>query len=225
MPWYAWIGVSVVALIGELLSNGLYVGSFAIAALTVSALSLFLPLSAQLVVFVLLSVVFVAFVRPSLRPLLRTTRSGQDVPRVGPLDDRATAVGVIDHLQGQIRVGSGEFWSARTLEPGENVHPGEEVEIVRMEGLTARVRSLEPTMARPTVSSSEFGLSPREVEVLRLLARGLSNQEIADRLFLSPRTVHHHVSHILDKMGVDNRVEAVRIAFETGLVENPRGQS
>ncbi len=65
-------------------------------------------------------------------------------------------------------------------------------------------------------------LSDREVEVLQLMARGLSNHEIAKELFLSSTTVKTHVSHILTKMGVRDRVQAVVEAYDSGIVA-PRG--
>lgn len=61
-------------------------------------------------------------------------------------------------------------------------------------------------------------LTPRELEVLELLSRGLQNREIAERLFVTERTIKFHVSSLLHKLGADNRTEAVSIAAQRGLV-------
>ena len=62
------------------------------------------------------------------------------------------------------------------------------------------------------------GLSAREMEVLRLVAQGLTNPEVAERLFLSPRTVGQHLRSIFNKLGVSSRTAASRIAIERGLL-------
>ena len=62
-------------------------------------------------------------------------------------------------------------------------------------------------------------LTPRELQVLALLARGLKNAEIAKALFISERTVKFHVGSIFGKLGAENRTEAARIAARRGLVE------
>jgi DNA-binding NarL/FixJ family response regulator len=62
-------------------------------------------------------------------------------------------------------------------------------------------------------------LTPRQLEVAALLIEGLTNAEIADRLFVSPKTVDHHVSAVLAKLGAASRREAARIAIDLGLSE------
>jgi DNA-binding NarL/FixJ family response regulator len=62
------------------------------------------------------------------------------------------------------------------------------------------------------------GLSEREVEVLRLVSKGLSNREIARHLYISPRTAEHHVQHIYGKIGVSSRASAALFAMEHGLL-------
>ncbi|OPC77591.1 DNA-binding response regulator [Embleya scabrispora] len=61
-------------------------------------------------------------------------------------------------------------------------------------------------------------LTPRELEVLRLLATGLSNAELADRLTLSPTTIKTHIGRILNKLDLRDRVQAVVLAYESGLI-------
>ncbi len=65
--------------------------------------------------------------------------------------------------------------------------------------------------------SEAAGLSPREVEVLRLLAEGLSNKEIAQRLYITVRTVKYHTTNIFTKLNVDNRTQAVMRAKAGGI--------
>ena len=62
------------------------------------------------------------------------------------------------------------------------------------------------------------GLTPREVEVLRLLARGLSNKQIARRLVISPKTVGNHIEHIYSKIGASSRARASLFAMQHGLL-------
>jgi DNA-binding NarL/FixJ family response regulator len=75
-----------------------------------------------------------------------------------------------------------------------------------------------PTTERPPGKDFER-LTDREVEVLRLVARGLSNQEIGDELFVSPATAKTHVSRLLMKLAARDRAQLIVIAYESGLVE------
>ncbi len=72
-----------------------------------------------------------------------------------------------------------------------------------------------PTGKRP---QNPGGLSRREVDVLRLAARGLTAREIADRLFISPKTTDHHIQHIYNKIGVSTRAAAALWAIQQGVV-------
>lgn len=75
-----------------------------------------------------------------------------------------------------------------------------------------------PRGHRATTRANPANLTPRELEVLTLLAGGLRNSEIADGLFVSAKTVDHHVSSILGKLGVPNRTQAVTEATRLGIV-------
>ena len=79
---------------------------------------------------------------------------------------------------------------------------------------------LEPAVASRFLDSinDPDALTARQQEVLKLIATGLLNKEIADRLYISERTVKFHVSEILAKLGAGNRTEAVAIATEKGLI-------
>jgi len=75
-----------------------------------------------------------------------------------------------------------------------------------------------PRGPRPSTKENPAGLTNRQLEVLAFMAEGASNAEIAERLFISAKTVDHHVSAILTKLDVTKRRDAVRKARELGLL-------
>lgn len=84
--------------------------------------------------------------------------------------------------------------------------------------------SLAPPTPVPTEAPSETlpdELTPREAEVLVLIAEGLSNGEIADRLFVSQTTVKSHINHLFAKAGLRDRAQAVNYAYRSGLARPP----
>lgn len=85
--------------------------------------------------------------------------------------------------------------------------------------VTRRVIERFSRMPPPSAPKEIDELSERELDVLRLIARGLSNAEIGKELFISETTVKTHVTHILSKLGLRDRVQAVVLAHQTGLFE------
>ncbi len=85
-------------------------------------------------------------------------------------------------------------------------------------GEAARPRDVAPAAATPRRPAHT--LSAREIEVLRLVAAGRSNGEIGEELFITRKTAGVHVTHILDKLGVSNRVEAAMAAARLGLIDD-----
>lgn len=77
--------------------------------------------------------------------------------------------------------------------------------------LQTPVGALEPQLPPPDL------LTGRELEILKLVAQGLGNEAIADRLIISPRTAAVHISHILDKLGLENRTQAALYALRQGI--------
>jgi len=93
--------------------------------------------------------------------------------------------------------------------------------------------SLHPTIARKLIQElsqpsrlpqAEDPLTAREMDVLQLVAQGLANQEIADKLFISERTVRNYVSNILGKLHLANRVQAALYALREGLASLDEGE-
>jgi len=86
-----------------------------------------------------------------------------------------------------------------------------------------RARGLRriPRGSRTSTRRNPFGLTRREAEILRLLSDGLRGRVIAKRLFVSPKTVEHHVSAILTKLGVSSRADAVALMRRRSAANPP----
>ena len=126
-----------------------------------------------------------------------------------------------EYVYAAIRAGASGFLLKDTP-PDDLIHA---IRVVaRGEALLAPAvtrRLIEDFASLPGPNAAPEGmdeLTEREVEVLRSLATGLSNAEIADALFVSEATVKTHISHILTKLDLRDRVQAVVVAYESGLV-------
>jgi DNA-binding CsgD family transcriptional regulator len=86
--------------------------------------------------------------------------------------------------------------------------------------LEKQVSNVPPGVVALDASSDKHELSRREREVLALIVSGLTDKEIAEQLFISPRTVSTHVTHILNKLGVHSRMDAARVVSSNGRYPN-----
>ena len=148
----------------------------------------------------------------------RLMQQGDGAPRVMVL----TTFDLDEYVYKALQAGAGGFML-------KDAPPGQLAEAIRTvaagDSLLAPAvtkRLVEQFVARPpaeTVREERFDeLTERELEVLKLITKGLSNAEIGERLFLSEATVKTHVTRVLSKLGVRDRVQAVVLAYESGLV-------
>jgi DNA-binding NarL/FixJ family response regulator len=107
--------------------------------------------------------------------------------------------------------------AVRTVHAGEAVIAASSTRRL-LQHVAPLLRGSAPTAAAPTDARSLAELTPREREVLELMAYGATNTEIAGRLFVSEATVKTHVGRVLGKTGSRDRVQAVVLAYRTGLV-------
>jgi NarL family two-component system response regulator LiaR len=75
-----------------------------------------------------------------------------------------------------------------------------------------------PTFVRDAARLETLGITPRELEILELIASGLSNREIAEKIFVSENTVKTHSSRLFDKLGAKRRTQAVQLGKQAGLI-------
>lgn len=141
-----------------------------------------------------------------------------------PGPHRAGMVTLIDELED-----SAARWQAagvRGVLPGE-ASAGQVVAAVRMVAAGYRLFTDETALLPETgvfrENLSRCGVTPRERDVLQLVARGFTNAEISDALTLSESTVKSHVQHLFDKLDLRNRVHAVIFAYEKGMIQAGHG--
>jgi DNA-binding NarL/FixJ family response regulator len=122
----------------------------------------------------------------------------------------STRIEVIDRVAALL-IGADEY-IAKPVAPQEL--------IARVRRLLERAAALSRRRPAVRTDPGALGLSPREIEVLRLLADGMTNAAIAQTLFISSKTVATHIHGVFAKLGVRSRSEAVAFAFREGLVED-----
>jgi DNA-binding NarL/FixJ family response regulator len=141
---------------------------------------------------------------PAVKVVVLTTyaddRSVLDALRAGALGYLTKDAGAAEIQQALHRVAGGQA----ALDPAVQLHLVEAIADGQSSG--------------PAPASLPDGLTPREAEVLTLIAAGLSNAEIAERLVVSEATVKSHVNHMLAKIGARDRAQAVGYAYRHGLV-------
>ncbi|MFF0312949.1 response regulator [Streptosporangium sp. NPDC004379] len=154
------------------------------------------------------------------RRIVREAARGTHVPRVLVL----TTFDLDEYIVEALRAGASGFLL-------KDVPPEELVQAIRVVAagdaivapsvtrrLLDRFGAHLPSTRRPSAPARLGRLTERELEVLRLIARGMSNAEIAAELVVSETTVKTHVGNVLTKLGLRDRVQAVVLAYETGLI-------
>lgn len=142
--WVIWLIVAVAAIVGEVLTTGLFLASIALAAIVAAIIALALPalVPVQLLAFAGVSLAGIAVIRPfvvramGLDSLAQIAGPAMHSDLVGR---RAVVTQAVDAHDGQIRIGSGEFWSARTFDPNDVAPVGAPVDVVLVDGLTALI--------------------------------------------------------------------------------------
>ncbi|RIQ20541.1 response regulator [Jiangella rhizosphaerae] len=158
---------------------------------------------------------------PELDGLEATTRIVADPSLAGVRVVILTTFDLDDYVYGALRAGASGFL-VKDTEPMELIHAVRVVargDALIAPSITRRLISeIAGRAAKPVPTTRLNALTEREREVLELVAAGLSNDEIADRLVLSPATAKTHVSRILTKLDARDRAQLVVLAYEAGLV-------
>lgn len=173
---------------------------------------------------------------PDMDGLAATRAIKQETPRVSVLV--VTTYDSPDYLLEAIEAGAAGYvlkdtrksqlinTVRRVLEGDSPLNQELAMQLIRDLAVGSRERSAEspPVQSQKRSGATSLeALTPREIEVLRLLARGMSNPQIAEELFISRGTAKIHVQRIISKLGVSDRTQAAVRAIELGLVEPGAG--
>jgi DNA-binding NarL/FixJ family response regulator len=154
--------------------------------------------------------------------------------RIAALGEPATRVLILttfdldEYVYAALRSGAGGFL-LKDVRPEQLINAVRQVvagDALLAPSITRRLveRFARPTAGPPVDDSAVRSLTPRELEVLKLVARGLKNSEIAQVLFLSESTVKTHMARVLSKLGLRDRAQAVVVAYESGVVGVARAE-
>jgi DNA-binding NarL/FixJ family response regulator len=158
---------------------------------------------------------------PELDGLEATRRIAADPRLAGVKVIILTTFDLDDYIYGALRAGAGGFL-VKDTEPAELIHAVRVVakgDALISPSVTRRlIAEFAGRVKRPEPGPELNALTEREREVMTLVAAGLSNDEIAGRLVLSPATAKTHVSRVMTKLGVRDRAQLVVIAYEAGLI-------
>lgn len=156
LTWFIiWLFIAAAAAVGEMLTAGLFLATVAVAAGLTAVTSIALPPLMQVVIFAMFSVVGLAVFRPILVQMIGYNELTDfiPVPHSRLIGRRAVVVNQVSAAGGQIRVGEGEFWSARPYDPDQTIQPGIPVDVLLVDGLTALVSPAVPLLEADTAQA------------------------------------------------------------------------
>lgn len=154
-----WLLVAIIAAIGEVVSTGLFLATVAAAAVVTAVVAILIPsLVLQIGLFAVLSLLGILLVRPTLVRMLgidALSHAAGSSTQSHIVGRQATVTRTVDAHNGQVRIGQGEFWSARSYDANKRILPGKTVEIVLVDGITALVDPVPAALSHEPLASIE----------------------------------------------------------------------
>jgi membrane protein implicated in regulation of membrane protease activity len=154
---WVWLVVAGLAVIGELLSYDLFLAPVAVSGVVVALIAPVAPFPLQVALFGVLSLLGIVFVRPVIRHALGLDTRTADTEPVGHdnvVGRRGIVTQTVDAGSGQIRIGEGEFWTARPFNPTHTFPRDDAVEVLLIDGVTALVESAATATPLQAIGSS-----------------------------------------------------------------------